>query len=140
MADWSAIIAAAATTKLGIAALVILVLFTIALYFFRNDNVKVRAWIFGVLFSAGIGFGAAATAMEWERTRQVRSVPCPICQPPPPICRLGTWPGSDACLPLPDAAGLDVNTRHQLRLRCDGMRARGINHDGYTFNCADHGP
>ena len=140
MTNWSTIISEAATNKLGIAALVVLVLFTIALYFFRNESVKVKAWIFGLLFSAGIGFGAAATAMEWERTRQELPVPCPICEPFPPICRLGTWPGSDTCLPLPEATGLDVNTRHQLRLRCDGMRARGINHDGYTFNCADHGP
>lgn len=140
MTNWSTIISEAATSKLGIAALVVLVLFTIALYFFRNESVKIKAWIFGVLFSAGIGFGAAATALEWERTGQELPVTCPICQRLPPICRLGTWPGSDNCLPLPDAAGLDVNARHQLRLRCDGMRARGINHDGYTFNCADHGP
>lgn len=67
---WADIIAAAAGSNLGIAALAILVIFVLSIMFFRGASVAVKAWVFGALFSAGIGFGAAATAMEWEKSKQ----------------------------------------------------------------------
>ncbi|MCB1951909.1 MAG: hypothetical protein H6944_00915 [Zoogloeaceae bacterium] len=70
MKTWTDIISAAAVNNLGVAALAILAIFVLSLMFFREASYSVKAWVFAALFSAGVGFGAAATAMEWEKSKQ----------------------------------------------------------------------
>src|ERR1035438_5228943 len=56
--NWPEIIKAAATSTLGILALMVLVLAALALAFFRNAPVKVKVWIFVMLFLGVLGFGS----------------------------------------------------------------------------------
>ena len=59
--DWTAIIEAASKSPLGILALMILVLGTLGIVFFKNADSKIKAVIYLAMLAGVIGYGVAVS-------------------------------------------------------------------------------